>query len=117
MIEDKIYALESEIDIMTDAYKRILYTTYKIPNYILKGLDHSYWLSLLKEFVGRFSVEPYTKRSISIDTLYEELSDDYPYLFNLEVINQEDQLYTLIEFERKYRSVKHDLEDLLDEVL
>lgn len=68
-----------------------------------KGFGSSEWYNLLHEIVGRFVT---VKRGSRIDTLYQELSDNYPYLLDPEIINQEDQLLELIEFERKYRSLK-----------
>lgn len=96
-------SLTMELEMMDPVYQVLRTAKYQMPEYIIKGFGGSEWYSLLHEIVGRFVT---VKRGNRIDTLYQELSDNYPYLLDPEIINQEDQLLELIEFERKYRSLK-----------
>lgn len=96
-------SLTMELEMMDPVYQVLRTAKYQMPEYIIKGFGSSEWYSLLHEIVGRFVT---VKRGSRIDTLYQELSDNYPYLLDPEIINQEDQLLELIEFERKYRSLK-----------
>ena len=95
--------LTMELEMMDPVYQVLRTAKYQMPEYIIKGFGSSEWYSLLHEIVGRFVT---VKIGSRIDTLYQELSDNYPYLLDPEIINQEDQLLELIEFERKYRSLK-----------
>lgn len=102
-------SLTMELEMMDPVYQVLRTAKYQMPEYIIKGFGSSEWYSLLHEIVGRFVT---VKRGSRIDTLYQELSGNYPYLLDPEIINQEDQLLELIEFERKYRSLKLELKGI-----
>lgn len=108
-MENNTEYLTYQLEEMYPAYQWIIHTKYKIPSKIIKGLGATEWYDLLHEIVGRFVTE---KPGIAVDTFYQEISSMYPYLIDPEIINEEDQLYHLIDFERRYRSIKLRLEEI-----
>lgn len=108
-MENEIEYLAYQLEELYPAYQYIIHSKFKVTQSIIRGLGAAEWYSLLHEIVGRFVTE---KPGIDIDTAYDELSSMYPYLIDPEVVNPEDQLFELIEFERKYRSLKLRLEGL-----
>ena len=102
-------SLKMELELMDPVYQVLRTTKYQVPEYIIKGLGKSEWYRLLHELVGRLVTN---KKGSRIDTLYQELSDNYPYLLDPEIVNQEDQLLELIGSERKYRSLKAEWRNL-----
>lgn len=107
--DEQVELIIMQIDEMMDPYYRIISTKYRMNSSMIAGIGHTEWLDLLQEIVGRFVTE---KKGTPVDVLYQELSESYPYYFNPEIWNEEEQLQVLIEFERKYRSLKNELLEL-----
>lgn len=107
--DEQVELLILQLDEMYDPYYRIIKTRYAMNSSLIAGLGRSEWAYLLQEIVGRFVTE---KRGVGIDVLYLELAESYPQYFSPEVINEEDQLQVLINFEREYRSLKNELLEL-----
>ena len=109
---DKTEMILFELDYLQPIHEAIRFARFRMSDSIINGMGHSEWIDLLHEIVGRFITDP-LKTASKIDVFYQELSDQYPYLLDPEIINEEDQLYTMLEIERKYRSLKIQLKEEL----
>lgn len=105
---DKYEELLIEWEIYSDIYSILKSTRFKVNQSIINGLGNSEWLILLKEFVGQLIIDP-RKDSSGIDVIYQELVDQYSYILDRNAINEEDQLFILLELERKCRELKLNL--------
>lgn len=105
---DKYEELLIEWEIYSDIYSILKSTRFKVNQSIINGLGNSEWLILLKEFVGQLITDP-RKDSSGIDVIYQELVDQYSYILDRNAINEEDQLFILLELERKCRELKLNL--------
>lgn len=105
---DKYEELLIEWEIYSDIYSILKSTRFKVNKSIINGLSNSEWLILLKEFVGQLIIDP-RKDSSGIDVIYQELVDQYSYILDRNAINEKDQLFILLELERKCRELKLNL--------
>lgn len=74
---------------------------------LANSLGKDVWNSLLKEFIGYFTID--RRKGISIDCLYEEMKSLFPHIVSDEIINQEDQLLEIFDNLRAARENKKEI--------
>lgn len=73
----------------------IFHTILYIRPTLVRDIGPTTWLYYLKKYVGQFTVD--YEMGFGVDTIYQELCEVFPYLFENDIINEHDQLLKILE--------------------
>ena len=84
-----------------DFYRYARKARLHVNEWTRKEIGRDTWKELLKVFVGQLTID--RARGSSLNSIWEELADIFPYLFSIETANEADQLLELF---RAYREAR-----------